>query len=121
MKLSYEERLKQITAADGGKQLDGETISTFYKGVSLLAKQPYPEWLQQQLRAIYEAPADYPVLLMLQHARNLMNELADWDWESGEAPPEDCDTGVELMSHLLIEPFYLIHLNETTKEESNHE
>lgn len=119
MKLSYEERLKQITAADGGKRLDGETISSFYKGVGLLAKQPYPEWLLERLKAIYEAPDDYPLLLMLLHAKNLMDELANWDWESGASPPKDCDTGADLMSHLLIEPFYLIHLNETTKEESD--
>lgn len=116
MKLPWKEQLGR--SAEPGGELDEETIASFYEGVCLLAGQTYPEWLLKRLKAAYRAPDDTPFFIMLQHAKKLMDRDVNWDWEGEETSPENYGSGFNLMYQLLIEPFYLIHLHETTKEES---
>lgn len=93
-----EERLRAYSDAEAAPNWK-IPLACFYEGVTLLAGNKYPEWLNKRIQRAYRAGPTMPFLLMVEHAQNLINRTDD---------EELSFCGCELMHQLLIQPFDLV-------------
>lgn len=93
-----EERLRACSDAEAAPNWK-IPLACFYEGVTLLAGNKYPEWLNKRIQRAYRAVPTMPFLLMVEHAQNLINRTDD---------EELSFCGCELMHQLLIQPFDLV-------------